>query len=77
MSTIGDDLASKEEMQPRRAKSLWLNLDYMLLWSGQMVSNVGTQVSTLASAHRATRSPLPARGWWAPFGTAFWGGTSK
>src|SRR5205823_1334167 len=33
---------------PRRPNPLWLNRDYMLLWSGQMVSNVGTQVSTLA-----------------------------
>ena len=27
---------------------LWRNRDYMLLWSGQIVSNVGTQVSQLA-----------------------------
>src|SRR5437899_48048 len=27
---------------------LWRNLDYMLLWSGQIVSNTGTQVSQLA-----------------------------
>lgn len=36
------------EVIPRRPKALWLNLDYMLLWSGQVVSNVGTQVSQLA-----------------------------
>lgn len=28
--------------------SLWRNRDYMLLWSGQVVSNIGTQVSQLA-----------------------------
>src|SRR5579872_481938 len=33
--------------QPKRA-SLWRNRDYMLLWSGQMVSNMGSQVSQLA-----------------------------
>src|SRR5579863_2777914 len=27
---------------------LWRNRDYMLLWSGQMVSSVGTRVSQLA-----------------------------
>ena len=33
---------------PTKPKALWLNRDYMLLWSGQIVSNVGTQVSQLA-----------------------------
>lgn len=28
--------------------SLWRNLDYLLLWSGQTISNVGTGVSTIA-----------------------------
>jgi predicted MFS family arabinose efflux permease len=46
-STRGDTISTKEVV-PRRPKSLWLNRDYMLLWSGQVVSNVGTQVSTLA-----------------------------
>ncbi len=36
------------EVISRRPKALWLNRDYMLLWSGQVVSNVGTQVSQLA-----------------------------
>ena len=31
-----------------RSPSLWRNRDYMLLWSGQLVSNIGTQVSQLA-----------------------------
>ena len=39
---------STKEVIPRRPKVLWLNRDYMLLWSGQIVSNVGTQVSQLA-----------------------------
>jgi hypothetical protein len=29
-------------------RSLWRNRDYMLLWSGQLVSSVGGQVSQLA-----------------------------
>src|SRR5579859_4144038 len=32
----------------KRSVSLWRNRDYMLLWSGQMVSAVGTRVSMLA-----------------------------
>jgi MFS family permease len=32
----------------RRTVPLWLNLNYMLLWSGQLVSSVGTRVSMLA-----------------------------
>jgi MFS family permease len=48
MPTSNEELVDLEEVKPERQKSLWLNLDYMLLWSGQIVSNVGTQVSTLA-----------------------------
>src|SRR2546423_6883100 len=48
MPTSNEELVDLEEMKPGQPKSLWLNLDYMLLWSGQIVSNVGTQVSTLA-----------------------------
>jgi MFS family permease len=32
----------------KRPVSLWRNRDYMLLWSGQMVSAVGTRISMLA-----------------------------
>ncbi len=39
---------STKEIIPRRPKVLWLNRDYMLLWSGQVVSNIGTQISQLA-----------------------------
>src|SRR5215469_12190283 len=35
-------------MMPKRPKSLWLNRDYMLLWSGQTISNIGTEVTQLA-----------------------------
>src|SRR6266446_9616017 len=33
---------------PKRPISLWRIRDYVLLWSGQMVSSIGTQVSLLA-----------------------------
>src|SRR5260370_92962 len=33
---------------PKRPLSLWRNRDYVLLWSGQMVSSIGTQVSIVA-----------------------------
>ena len=48
MPATNEELVDLEEVKPQPPKSLWLNLDYMLLWSGQVVSNVGTQVSTLA-----------------------------
>src|SRR5437764_4309028 len=41
-----------EEAKPtaptRRPVPLWRNRDYVLLWSGQMISSVGTRVSMLA-----------------------------
>ncbi|HJT57171.1 MAG TPA: MFS transporter [Ktedonobacteraceae bacterium] len=63
MSATDEELVRTEKAKPKRPKSLWLNLDYMLLWSGQMVSNVGTQVSTLAFPLlilALTRSPAQA-----------------
>ncbi len=39
---------STNEIIPKRSKALWLNRNYMLLWSGLVVSNVGSQVSQLA-----------------------------
>lgn len=35
-------------MASSKPVSLWRNLDYLLLWSGQTISNVGTGVSTIA-----------------------------
>ncbi|HZU67579.1 MAG TPA: MFS transporter [Ktedonobacteraceae bacterium] len=63
MPATNEELTGAEEVNSKRPKSLWLNLDYMLLWSGQMVSNVGTQVSTLAFPLlilALTRSPADA-----------------
>jgi MFS family permease len=48
MPVTDEELVNFGEVKPKRPRSLWLNLDSMLLWSGQMISNVGTQVSTLA-----------------------------
>jgi MFS family permease len=39
---------SKEEMKPHQSVPLWHNRDYLLLWSGQGISSIGTQVSQLA-----------------------------
>lgn len=36
------------ETTKRRPASLWRNRNYLLLWSGQVVSSIGTQVSQLA-----------------------------
>jgi MFS family permease len=38
---------NQQQEAPSRP-SLWRNRDYMLLWSGQLVSNIGSQVSQLA-----------------------------
>jgi len=50
MSTIQNDSATNQENNTNRKRPvpLWRNLDYMLLWSGQTVSTIGTEVSTLA-----------------------------
>src|SRR5579883_3054515 len=46
-----------------RAPSLWRNRDFMLLWSGQLISSIGSQVSQLAFpllVLAITRSPAQA-----------------
>ena len=45
-----NELRTAEQQSPvsLKPKSLWRNRDYMLLWSGQVVSSMGTQVSQLA-----------------------------
>lgn len=37
-----------EQPQVKRPARLWRNRSYMLLWSGQAVSSMGTQISTIA-----------------------------
>src|SRR5215831_1735468 len=34
--------------KPPRLAPLWHNRDYLLLWSGQLLSHIGTQISQLA-----------------------------
>jgi MFS family permease len=55
--------APAEAERARRLPSLWRNRDFMLLWSGQLVSNIGSQVSLLAFpllVLAITRSPAQA-----------------
>ncbi len=49
MSTSQDNFTDKEQsLAAARPKSLWRNRDYMLLWSGQALSDIGGAVSELA-----------------------------
>ena len=47
------DISDNPPVQPdppiqRRPRSLWRNRDFVLLWSGQLISTAGTQVTSLA-----------------------------
>ena len=42
------DQATPLETLPKRSLSLWRNADYLRLWSGQVASSIGSQVSGLA-----------------------------
>lgn len=62
-SLDGDLQTGPQVGRPARPVSLWRNRDYMLLWSGQNVSSIGTQVSVLAFPLLAlfiTHSPAQA-----------------
>jgi MFS family permease len=44
------DISDNPPVQPtpQRPRSLWRNRDFVLLWSGQLISTAGTQVTSLA-----------------------------
>src|SRR6266566_2091283 len=48
VNSIEVDKATEPTALAKRPVPLWHNRDYVLLWSGQMISSVGTQVSMLA-----------------------------
>ncbi|HJT57172.1 MAG TPA: MFS transporter [Ktedonobacteraceae bacterium] len=48
MPSTRADTTNREVMERRPTKSLWRNRDYMLLWSGQAISSIGSGVSQLA-----------------------------
>ena len=56
-------LAEQTPAAPEKLPSLLRNRDYMLLWSGQVISSIGTQASQLAFpllVLALTRSPAQA-----------------
>ena len=63
MPSTNDTIKHSEQTQPNKPKTLWRNRDYMLLWSGQVISSIGTQASQLAFpllVLALTRSPAQA-----------------
>src|SRR5438552_832987 len=63
MPSTNDTIKHAGQTQPNKPKTLWRNRDYMLLWSGQVISSIGTQASQLAFpllVLALTRSPAQA-----------------
>ena len=49
MPTSQDNVTDEQHLvSPGKPKSLWRNRDYMLLWSGQALSDIGGAASELA-----------------------------
>ena len=47
MSALKNEFIDGVEAPPSRHPSLWRNRDFLILWAGQIVSSVGTQMSML------------------------------
>jgi predicted MFS family arabinose efflux permease len=47
MTSLANQPIATEEKAPQ-PRQLWLNRDYMLLWNGQTISAIGTQISGIA-----------------------------
>ena len=48
MTTSAMPAEQPRATRPTRPGRLWRNRSYMLLWSGQAVSTIGTEISTVA-----------------------------
>ncbi len=48
VTPIEEDIGDTQAEAPRRSVPLWRNRDYILLWSGQMISAIGSRVSMLS-----------------------------
>jgi Na+/melibiose symporter-like transporter len=48
VTPIEEGIGTDQTEASRRSVTLWRNRDYILLWSGQMISSIGSRVSLLA-----------------------------
>src|SRR5438552_19034865 len=63
MPSTNNTIKHARQTPPNKPQPLWRHRDYMLLWSGQVISSIGTQASQLAFpllVLALTRSPAQA-----------------